>query len=271
MSRVFDSTQVSPNITLLTAPAAAAYSTLRAGTIAAWVKLTTGAAISGRVTCKTASDTQLTMSLSVLLSTGTIGGSLESDDDGSTLFTSQSSTTITPGTFTHILMSWDYDVGDKKIHIYKNGVEVSYSVQATLAGNPVSDLASSFFIGSRNSINASNGFNGNIAEVAVWNTKLSGAQITALAASTTGAAAVATLNLVAYWHICGLNSPEPEVVSGNSAVLSANPPIPGVDSPGFNCSTPAGSGQGNSPMGYVIFDYDESGNILSELQTGTLS
>lgn len=140
---------------------------------------------------------------------------------------SQTTQTLTLNTWTHVLMT--YSTSDFLIHIYINGIEATYSTQ-TAGGTPPDNSADGFYIGSDT---YDDNFGGKLAEAVVYNTVLSGAQITALAASSTGA----TGSPVGYWHLCGTASPEPDASGhGNAGILSGNPPTGGSNSPGYNCS-----------------------------------
>lgn len=239
MSRVFSSAQ---NTEVLITPSAAIYNNLSAFTYAAWVYPTgyggnnTGVIITkdpqgygggDAIVLYITGDADLPHSPAGALS-GIVFDAV-----------SLSNTSIPLNSWTHIAMTRDF-AGDKKVHLFINGTEVAYNSPYPIVGadNP-GDAALGFYIGNDLFANLNtSAFDGNIAEVAVWNTVLSGAQILAAATSTNGVAGVASANLVGYWHLCGTLSPEPDATgNGNAAVLSAIPPTQGSDSPGNACTS----------------------------------
>lgn len=118
-------------------------------------------------------------------------------------------------------------------HIYVNGVEVSYSSQTT--GVTPSNIAATIFVGNgANTFTPNAGFTGNIDTVAVWTRVLSQTEIQT-SMGYQGVPKVPT-NLVAYWPLLGVTSPEPNALSGQSAntmilVVPADDPQ-GPNSPG---------------------------------------
>lgn len=134
------------------------------------------------------------------------------------------------GVWAHIAMTYD-DTGDKKAHLFINGVEVAYLLQNPVTGNALSRVGLNVSIGS--DLNATQPFGGDIAEFQLYNTVLTPAQIV------TAMNAVVPIpgNLEAYLHLCGVMSPEPDV-SGNGNVGILTGTTPGPDSPGFICMSP---------------------------------
>ncbi len=239
MSRVFDGSQLNANGTYLITPAASAYNNLNAFTYSVWVNPSgLGHSNDGTIFVKDA-----TTNYSPFLQFNANGtATLLALVEGSI---SPAETTpnnlLSLNTWTNVVMTFDIN-GDKKIHLYYGGTEVSYSQQTTIGGTLADDSAHGYTIGNDTDpvtpFYPNDGWTGAIAEFAIWNKVLTQGQITTLSASTTGASAVQTPNLVAYWHLCGLVSPELDIINGNNAVLSPNPPITGSNSPGFSgCSS----------------------------------
>jgi hypothetical protein len=85
-----------------------------------------------------------------------------------------SNETVSTGTWQHVAMTFDIN-GDKKIHLYINGQEVTYSRQNVLVGSPVSTSAHNFTIGSDVGINY--WFDGIIDEVRIDKRVLSADEI----------------------------------------------------------------------------------------------
>jgi len=162
----------------------------------------------------------------------------------------------------HIAVTFD-STGDRLARIYLDGVETTYTTQTAGAGAEPDDSGSGWFFGGDtggDSVDAS------IAEVAIWNTVLTPAQIATLASSTTGADSVARANLVGYWHLCGISSPEPDSSgNNNSATLGAHTPAAGADGPGFVCAVAPTPPTASAVGGSQGFDTYSIGNQLSNL------
>jgi hypothetical protein len=227
-SRVFDSSQTGSNAQSLLTPASAIYNNLQTWTSAAWVyPVSTGGSTFGYLMVKDPFNT----------ANNFVSDFNSSAGDWFCLVDSGASVTIETvplNQWTHIVSTFDL-TGDKKIHIYFNGIEATYAEQFPASSIP-DDSGGGFMFGNETaSFEVIDfGWDGRLSEIAIWNTVLSGAQITAAAASTTGVGSIAAANLVGYWHLCGTESPEPDSSgNGNSAVLSTNPPIPGGPSPGY--------------------------------------
>jgi hypothetical protein len=129
-------------------------------------------------------------------------------------------------TWKHVAMTFD-DGGDRFVHLFIDGVEVVTYLQH-LAGIGTETLTPGFpaFISIQQ-------WAGDIAEARLWNVKLTPAEV---ASAMTGGNPQAA-NEVAYLHLCGLLSPEPDS-SGNGNVGVLTGTTAGPDSPGFSCSGP---------------------------------
>jgi Concanavalin A-like lectin/glucanases superfamily len=135
-------------------------------------------------------------------------------------------------TWTHVAMTYN-DSTDRKVHLYINGSETAYSSQPAVPGPEGYGTGFPTFIG--NDI-VPEFWKGNLAEIRAYNIALSPSQIAAVAADTTGNPNVGGLasNLVAYLHLCGSTSPEPDA-SGNGNVGVLTGTTAGPNSPGFSC------------------------------------
>ena len=244
MSRVFSSANTGANENYVHTPASAVYNNLGAFTYSAWVY-------------PTASPDGDFSTIIVKDPTGAFSPFIEFEGNGTTTLTaavtnaggvtfavSTSNDLLALNTWANVIATFDIN-GDRKIHLYVNGVEINYAVQDPLPAGAQSDnSADGFYFGNDT---FDDGWDGNLAELAVWNTVLTGPQITAVAASTTGVASIQPANLVGYWHLCGTASPEPDVSgNGNDGVLSTNAPTQGANSPGFGC--------GSMPLPYSVPD-----------------
>jgi hypothetical protein len=93
-----------------------------------------------------------------------------------------SDNTVTYDVWQHIAVTWDGSTTASNIHIYKDGVETGYAVTSNGSGTKYSDAARPFVIG--NGGDLASPFYGLIDDVRVYNSVLSQAEITTLAAST---------------------------------------------------------------------------------------
>lgn len=142
-------------------------------------------------------------------------------------------------TWTHIAMTYDDAGTPRAVRLYINGVETSYATQDTVVGAEQYGTGFPSFIGTDI---ISEFYQGSIAELRVYNTAASPAQVATIAANTTGDPNAAGLaaNLVAYLHLCGVTSPELDSSgNGNSGVLTGT--TTGTASPGYS-GCPAGGG-----------------------------
>jgi hypothetical protein len=240
MSRVFDATNTGANEQSLQAPSIPALVRLTATTVAAWIR-TDGkfdeiVGTGGTITSKDVGGGRVTLSMNLSSPTFTSGEPPNLNCDmalspGTTFAGFVSVETIPLNNWTHVVFTWDQLTGIT--HGFINAAEVSYSQHVSSSNPPAVDLGGNLWIGDDI---VSGKFNGSIAEVAIWNTVLTPSQLQKLVLSTTGAVNIQSANLVAYYHLCGISSPEPDA-SGNAnpAVLSSNPPVKGAVSPGYNC------------------------------------
>jgi hypothetical protein len=258
MSRVFDSSQIGVNSEQIITPASASYNNLPAFTWSVWVlPISTGGFANGTVLVK---DPTSEYGPGLEFSSA-LPGVLIGFVNGTGGFAETRSQIVIPlGSWSNVIITFDF-AGDKKVHMYINGVETIDPIADTLVGSLSDDSASGYYFGNDA---GDDGWDGDLAEFAIWNTVLTGPQITAVAASMTGVAAIQPANLVGYWHLCGTMSPEPDVSgNGNNGALSANPPTQGPDSPGFTCSS------GPTPPPPGIFSI--SGNVYTAGALLTLS
>jgi hypothetical protein len=116
--------------------------------------------------------------------------------------------TISTNTWYHMAGTW---VSGDNVRLYINGVQEGISA-GTLSGT-ISYGAFNTFIG-RNQLDV-RVFRGRIAEAAIWNTQLSANEVLALALGLK-ANKIQFPNLVAYYPVWGLHSPEIDL-SANSA------------------------------------------------------
>jgi hypothetical protein len=226
MSRVFDSSQVGANLQTIITPSSAVYNNLQAWTMACWVNPTTDTGFSALIT----KDPQTSYGIQLNLEAG-----LKVQGFGNYTVATPTTTTneaVSLNTWSHLAATFD-NAGDRKVHIYINGIEATYSVQNAASGTIIDDSAHGWVFGSDTF--SGDSLNGSIAEGAIYNTALTSGQVATLVASTVGA----TGSPVGYWHFCGFASPEPDSSgNGNDAVLSTNPPTQGSNSPGYSACTP---------------------------------
>jgi hypothetical protein len=213
-SRVFDGTNS------IRTPASSVYNSLSQETIAFWVFPTD--LTNQSVALVKDPNTLSPLGPVLQLQGGQISVFLNDGGAGSV-----SSTTIPTSSWSYILVTINYSLAPANtVRIYKNGIEVSYSSTNTGgSGTPSDDSGDGFWIaGAAFTFGTGQGLVGSMAELAVWNTVLSGAQITAAAASTTGIASIQSANLVGYWHLCGLTNPELDATAnGNNGALVPGP------------------------------------------------
>jgi hypothetical protein len=262
MSRIFVASQTGANETYIRTPASGVYNSLVASTIGFWIFLQSGYSGSPIIIVKDPTDTYST-AINVTNSGLLNGQVLPSIGAGAITFTHE---TVPVDTWTYVTMYYDFS-GDRKVYFSINGVPCTYSSQSIAANStPIDDSGDGFYFG--NDTFNTEGFTGDLAEIAIWNTVLTGPQITAAAASTTGVGSIASANLVGYWHLCGTMSPEPDVSgNGNSGVLNGSPPpAQGPDSPGFACSVSTYSISGNAGIAGATVAYTgtSSGSVTAD-------
>lgn len=155
---------------------------------------------------------------------------------------STSNETVPLSGWHHVAMTWDSGT-DGLVRLYIDGVETTYSGQtpSTLLDTSTGgyDIASDGFGDEGTEL---------IDETAIYSTALSGAQVAALAASTTGATGAP----IGYWHLCGNISPEPDASGNGNAGLLFGSPLPSkgaTNSPGYNGCVSAKATSGSVGVG----------------------
>jgi RimJ/RimL family protein N-acetyltransferase len=83
--------------------------------------------------------------------------------------------TIALNTWQYVAMTWN--ISDNTTRLYRNGMEVSYSVHDVGTGSVNDDSSHPFTIGARGALGNVTFFNGTIDEVYIWNTSLSAMEI----------------------------------------------------------------------------------------------
>lgn len=146
-----------------------------------------------------------------------------------------SNDSIVLNTWQHIALTWDGSTTATNVHIYVNGIEVTYAAQTngvSLANNSTQVLA----IGNTNTANAQT-FDGQISEVALWDSVLSLYEIRQLAFSRVKRIPlqISLSNLKAYWPLDDFSNGSS--ASGSNSIRDL--------SPEQRHGTPA-----NSPLGY---------------------
>ena len=233
MSRIFDSSQTGVNETKLQTSPSPIYNNLRSWTISVWCKIHSFPPV-GSDSFLLVKDPTNTFSIGLNLVTNSIGTFLNAFG---VTFSEQGVNQSLEGIFSigvwiNFVATFD-PATTPRCSIYMNGISFGAFPQ-NFTGSAVDDSGDGWWIGNDS---FDDGFDGEIAEVAIWNAALSPSDVAKIAASTNGIAGIQESALVAYYHICGITSPEPDASgNGNSAVLSINPPFPGEDSPGFSCS-----------------------------------
>ena len=142
------------------------------------------------------------------------------------------------GVWTHVGFTFSL-TGDRKVHIYINGVPVAMAFSDVGgAGSVIPDFSDGLWMAWDGDFNqvipGPAGFDGSVAEIGVWNKALSSAEMASLAASSVGASAIAPVNLVGYWHLCG-GSPEADSSPFRNSATVFNSPAVGDDPPAFIC------------------------------------
>ena len=158
---------------------------------------------------------------------------------------SASSITGPSGTYSVVSKQWLYITftysasGDKYIHVYQNGVEVSYFSTSVGSGILAGDDSSGgFYIGS-DSLDGGSSFDGYISNIAIWNRALTPSQVYSLYINGGGRPSLTDPNLVSYWPLYGLEYPEVDSVNGNNAFPGPMPPASGdIGPPGVTTVTP---------------------------------
>jgi Concanavalin A-like lectin/glucanases superfamily len=236
-SRIFVGSQTGANETYIRTPASAVYNNLNKGTIACWVFATNNSL--GFLVIKNPSSSSTPLALTIQNGRA-LEGQLAINLGGPAEIDSISNELVPLNTWAHVAMTWNVSAGgDGRVHLFLNGTECSYAGFSFGHGAVWDDSTDGYYFGN-DTLN--HGLSGSLAEVGVWNTVLTGPQIAAAAASTTGVGSIAPSNLVGYWHLCGLASPEPDSSgNGNNGTVNGSPvPATGTASPGYGlCVVPA--------------------------------
>lgn len=152
---------------------------------------------------------------------------------GGTTLGRTTSTTVSTGVWTHILLAWDGSDTAANADIYINGVEASYAT-TTNGATLTDDSANDLLIGNR--VNTSNTVDGRMADFAIWRgVVLSANEITSLAKGTPPAK-IRSSSLSLYlplWGASGTGN-EPDlsgqrnacVLTGTTATASHSPVSP---------------------------------------------
>ncbi len=176
---------------IITAPAQASLNNLGPVTLSVWIKpRSVGEGNSNRIIGKSGAVSSGSMNLTLQTS----GSAINNCAGASTLalvfaeFNSAASdvyagrcganNTATIGVWQHIVATWDGTAGTSGVHIYKNGVEISYAAQGTTSGSLGDDSALTFNIGNRPATDMT--IDGTIDDVRVYNRVLSAAEIQTL-------------------------------------------------------------------------------------------
>lgn len=160
-------------------------------TWAAWVRPTgeMGRGIGPVIERGTGSDQRRTLSFGPAGSSapGTVHGMVRA---GTNAFSEAQVNSYALDAWAHWAMTYS-DSGDRRIHIYRNGVEVAYRSQTPAAGALVPDAGSGLGIGATPG-SLFYGFTGVIDDVRIYNRVLNGAELLSLSGGVSGPAVVAT-------------------------------------------------------------------------------
>lgn len=237
MSRVFTEA-VFPIIlspTVVTIAPSASINNLAAFTYAAWIFPTAypvnPSAFYSAITSKDWDTAEIDMALASA-GTGIQPGNHNLTAIGfgpdSTAKSAATSDSIALNQWQRCVMTFDFN-GDKKFHLYINGVEVTYLEQIALTGGPFDDSGGPITVGQLNGATAgSGGFSGSIAQMELWSVALTPTQVAEDYAGTS----VLSGNLVdSLTFLTDQGSVEPDVSgNGNDGVITAaafsasNPP-----------------------------------------------
>lgn len=134
------------------------------------------------------------------------------------------------GAWHHVVATFDQELSVNRANLYLDGVLQTGSHED--GTSPVDDSGAGFYIGGDG---FTEGFDGNIAEFAVWNSVLTSSEITNLASSTSGASTIRPSALQLYYHLCNITTPVADVSGNNLDGTISGSPTNGPVSPGFNC------------------------------------
>lgn len=120
-----------------------------------------------------------------------------------------------------------YDSGTRKYTLYLDGHETPYASQDALSGTVFDDSAEGWQIGNGDGVFVDAGFDGQIADVRIYDFILNAADILTIQSGGTFSGG----DPVAWWKICG-NSPELDSINNLNAIVTGskisilNPPVP---------------------------------------------
>jgi hypothetical protein len=217
--------------TYLTSPASSVYNALNATTVCMWVKaVTLPANAQPMLIAKDPTNTESPAFFlnNIFTSPNSFGAFV--GDSFQTYYESDSpNNAITSGVWFNLAMSYDMVAGGA-IKLYINGVQTGNGDVIPPGSIPINDSRDGYWIGYDNGT----GFlNGEISDLRVYNTQLSGSQIASIAAGGTPASA----NLVAWWKFCA-NSLLVDS-SGNGNTLTNFGAIAGATQPPVDICNPA--------------------------------
>lgn len=130
-------------------------------------------------------------------------------------------TAPTTSTWVHVVAIFDKtQAGNAEVALYFDGSVQTPTTYTDVANNTNGFAVDELNFMSRNS--ASLWRSGRLADVAVWNVRLGGTDITSLASGTLPSA-IQVSNLKGYWKLCGVASPEPDSDEGHDATLVGTP------------------------------------------------
>lgn len=161
----------------------------------------------------------------------------------------QGNTALATDTWYHLAASWDGNTGTDA-DLYVDGVEETYAVSQQASGTRTSDAAVPFQLGTDDDGAAQ--FQGDMAEVAIWNVVLTAAEVTTLAAGYSPLF-IRPHALVFYAPLWGSATNEPDLISGTvgtvtSLTKSVHPQMIYPAAPHI-MTAPASVGGGTNPKG----------------------
>jgi hypothetical protein len=196
------------------------------GTVAAWIyKDGSGENNNGYICSKLATNEGWTFTVTEGTGAGRIA--FLNFFSGNDLSVESTNNTISTLVWTHLAVTWDGGATATNVHIYKNGVEVSYALQQNGTLSLQDDTNQSFMIGNRSTTDRT--FNGKIAHVHAYKGRQLSIQEVNQILRFPGSI---QRNLAGYWPLIG-GSPEPDYSGkgNNGAVTGA---LYSTESPAIN-------------------------------------